>query len=223
MRQVRQSVAICSTGGRRSPQLRHTAPLAGTNSAQQASQIGTEVNRGRGLPQRAQGEGNRAQPRASTGLRSTRTTARQPACGDGGNSIMRELESLRKTHLTRDRRRKLHVVTPPVYALNSARRARSCGFHPAQSHFQHACPCAPDRFSREKDKNGPSHESPLPLVRQEVPAQRQEHCAKKRPPCTLRPDGSFPTSIRKRPAPRAKASAPDNRNAPEPCRPRRGG
>src|SRR5581483_1339743 len=45
--------------------------------------------------------GNRMQEMASMGLRSTRDTARHLEISDGGTSSVNELESLRKTHLTR--------------------------------------------------------------------------------------------------------------------------
>jgi hypothetical protein len=82
-----------------SPQRAHASPLRTGNSVQQTSQIGTEESRGSGEPQRAQEAGRRAQLKASTGLRSTRATARQRVVSDGGTSIVSEPESLRKTHL----------------------------------------------------------------------------------------------------------------------------
>jgi hypothetical protein len=61
--------------------------------------MGTEENCGKGEPQRAHEAGKMAQPRASTGLRSTRATARQREVSNGGTSNVSEPESLRKTHL----------------------------------------------------------------------------------------------------------------------------
>src|ERR1700744_111775 len=74
--------------------------------SQQRSQIGTEERRAREAPQRVHEAGRRVQPNASTtastGLRSTRTTARQRVISDGGSSTASEAESLRKTHLNPD-------------------------------------------------------------------------------------------------------------------------
>ena len=47
---------------------------------------GARVKRSREAPQRAQGQGNKAQQRLSAGLRSTRTTARQTEVWAGGTS-----------------------------------------------------------------------------------------------------------------------------------------
>jgi hypothetical protein len=66
-------------------------------------QIGTKEGRGRGEPQRVLEAGRRVQTTASTGLRSTRTTARHRVVSAGGTSIVSEPESLRKTHLNRGR------------------------------------------------------------------------------------------------------------------------
>ncbi|MGB6781530.1 MAG: hypothetical protein WBE36_05680, partial [Terracidiphilus sp.] len=62
--------------GNGSPQRPHAGPRATEISIQQTSQIGAWESRGRGEPHRAQQEGSKAQAAASTGLRSTRTTAR---------------------------------------------------------------------------------------------------------------------------------------------------
>jgi hypothetical protein len=83
-----------------SPHRAQKVPLWTGNSVQQTSQIGTRESRGKGEPQRAQNAGRRAQPKASTGLRSTRATARHREVSDGGTSNVSEPEFLRKTHLT---------------------------------------------------------------------------------------------------------------------------
>lgn len=88
---------------------------------QQGSQIGTEERRGSGKPQRAQEAGRRAQPRASAGLRRTRTTARQREVSDGGISNARLRALLRKTHL-KSRRRLKSGDLRAVYAARIAAR-----------------------------------------------------------------------------------------------------
>ena len=82
-----------------SPQREQASPSSAGIPAQQRSQIGMEESCGRGEPQSEQEAGRRAQPTASTGLRSTRTTARHLVVSDGGTSNVMEPESLRKTHL----------------------------------------------------------------------------------------------------------------------------
>ena len=82
-----------------SPQHEQASPSSAGIPAQQRSQIGTEESCGRGEPQSEQDDGRRAQPTASTGLRSTRATARHLVVSDGGTSNVMEPESLRKTHL----------------------------------------------------------------------------------------------------------------------------
>jgi len=86
--------------GRTSPQREHTGSFWAGNSAQQASQIGTVERSGRGEPQRAQTAGSKAQLTASTGLRSTRTTARHAEVPDRGNLPVSAFGLLLKTHLT---------------------------------------------------------------------------------------------------------------------------
>jgi hypothetical protein len=91
------------------------------NSIQQASQIGTEESRGREEPQREQSEGSNAQLAASTGLRSTRATARHAEVSDGGTSSVSELCSLLKTHLAS--RNRPVLVHRPYIPLNISIRA----------------------------------------------------------------------------------------------------
>src|SRR5438552_631707 len=86
---------------RRSPQREQTGSFWTRNSAQHASQIGTEESCGRGEPQREQSEGRRAQLAASRRLRSTRATARHAEVPDGGTSSVSEFRSLLKTHLAK--------------------------------------------------------------------------------------------------------------------------
>lgn len=62
--------------------------------------MGTRFRRNRGLPQWAQGEGNSAQERLSTGLRSTRTTARHAEVSDGGRPTAKGSVRVEKAHLT---------------------------------------------------------------------------------------------------------------------------
>lgn len=114
MRQARQSAYADPCESIESPQRAHARPLWAGNSAQQTSQIGTEERRGRGEPQRTHEEGRRAQLNTSTGLRSTRTTARHRVVSGGGTSNVSEPESLRKTHLIRGRPRSasLHTSIP---------------------------------------------------------------------------------------------------------------
>jgi len=104
MRQTRQSagfVEVAVIGASRvSPQEKQTGAVWRGISDQQASQIGAEESCGSGEPQRVQEAGRNAQLTASTGLRSTRATARQAEVSDGGTSNVSEPESLRKTHLT---------------------------------------------------------------------------------------------------------------------------
>jgi hypothetical protein len=104
MRQVRHNPPptgpVNASSSIESPQRAHRGPLRAGNSVQQTSQIGTEERCGRGEPHRVQQAGNSAQPKASTGLRSTRATARQREVSEGGTSNTSEPESLRKTHLT---------------------------------------------------------------------------------------------------------------------------
>lgn len=83
-----------------SPQRAQTMPLSEGISVQQTSQIGAEERCGRGEPQRKHEAGSIAETRASRGLRSTRTTARQRDVPDDGRSKTIEPELLLKTHLT---------------------------------------------------------------------------------------------------------------------------
>lgn len=61
--------------------------------------MGVEERRGREEPQRVHEAGRIAQAKASTGLRSTRTTARQRDVPDDGKWNAIEPELLLKTHL----------------------------------------------------------------------------------------------------------------------------
>jgi hypothetical protein len=85
------------------------------NSVQQIRQMGVKERCGSGDPQRAQEAGRRAQLKASMGLRSTRTTARQREISDGGRSDVSDLESLPKTHLASRRRNGWRAALPTVY------------------------------------------------------------------------------------------------------------
>src|SRR5215472_8639214 len=89
-----------SSGLRISPHREHTGSLRSGNSAQQGSQIGTVEMCGRGKPQRVQQAGSNAQLAASTGLRSTRATARHAEVPEGGTSSVSAFGSLLKTHLS---------------------------------------------------------------------------------------------------------------------------
>jgi hypothetical protein len=111
---MRQALQSPDAPGRssESPQREHAAPSRAGISAQQTSQIGMEESRGRGEPQREHVAGRRVQVAASTGLRSTRTTARHRVVSDGGTSNVSEPESLRKTHLNSA------SVTLPLYAAS---------------------------------------------------------------------------------------------------------
>jgi hypothetical protein len=102
-------------GSTRSPQREHTGSSWGGNSIQQGWQIGTEGSCGSGDPQREQQEGRRAQLKESTGLRSTRATARQREISDGGTSSVSEPESLRKTHLTLEKRADIERNPVSIY------------------------------------------------------------------------------------------------------------
>jgi hypothetical protein len=90
---------------RLSPQRAHAGPPCLGNSVQQMSQIGIAESRGREEPQRAQEAGRSAQLKLSTGLRSTRTTARQRVVCDGRTPVKRMHASLWKTHLAHGRDR----------------------------------------------------------------------------------------------------------------------
>ena len=61
------------------------------------TQIGTRVKRRREPPQRAQEQGNNAHDRPSTGLRSTRTIARQTVVWESGTEGVSETVSPGKT------------------------------------------------------------------------------------------------------------------------------
>jgi len=98
MRQARQRLDV-PVRSSVSPQREQAAPSSTGILAQQTSQIGTEESRGRGEPHSEHEAGRRAQLTASTGLRSTRATARHRVVSDGGTSNVSEPESLRKTHL----------------------------------------------------------------------------------------------------------------------------
>src|ERR1035441_156561 len=102
IRQARQMVSAVPISGsfRVSPQRAHAEPESAGISAQQAPQIGTEENCGRGEPHKLHRAGRSAQLTASRGLRSTRAIARHAEVSDGGTSSVRDPESLRKTHLT---------------------------------------------------------------------------------------------------------------------------
>src|ERR1035437_4919821 len=119
MRQVRHCPELdgpaCTGASSVSPQRTHRFPLRAGNFVQQTSQTGTELRCGREEPQRAQEEGRRAQLKESTGLRSTRTTARQREGPEGGTSHVSEPESLRKTHLTSGRQGSTPAALPSVY------------------------------------------------------------------------------------------------------------
>jgi len=78
--------------------------------------MGTEERCGSGEPQRAQEEGKRAQLKASMGLRNTRTTARQREVSEIGTSLVSELESLLKTHLTLGRQSSSAAALRKVYS-----------------------------------------------------------------------------------------------------------
>ena len=95
-----------------SPQRAHAGPLRRGISSQQTSQIGTESRRGRGWPQRLQEAGRSTETAASTGLRSTRATARHAEVAKGGTSLVSEPKSLRKTHLFRRSRRSYLICLP---------------------------------------------------------------------------------------------------------------
>ena len=181
-----------------SPQRRHTPSRWVENSAQQTSQIGTEDSRGKGEPQRAQEEGNKAQPRASSGLRSTRATARQREMPGGETAIVSEPESWLKTHLTHGQRRSVHAASRPVYA-RCWRASIEFGRGKRNSHGQrrYVWRTASGRFHGMKNR-GPA----LQLTRGRTPVRRS-----KRPlPDRLRLPPSSLTSIRKPPAPPARAS-----------------
>jgi len=99
-RSASSSPAACAGASSVSPQRAHAGPLWIGNSDQHALQIGAKESCGRGEPQRLQKLGRRAQLKASTGLRSTRATARHRDAPDGVTSNVSEPESLRKTHLS---------------------------------------------------------------------------------------------------------------------------
>src|SRR3954453_19365044 len=103
MRQARQVLRGESARSRTPPHREHTTSLSTGISAQQASQIGADERSGRGEPQRAQPEGSKTQPIASTGLRRTRTTARHAEVPDGGTLSVSAFGSLRKTHLVEEK------------------------------------------------------------------------------------------------------------------------
>src|SRR5277367_3257413 len=85
---------------RSSPQQAQRIPVWAGSCRQQKSQIGTRVKRRREPPQRAQEQGNNAHDRPSTGLRSTRTMARQTVVWESGTEGVSETVSPGKTHLT---------------------------------------------------------------------------------------------------------------------------
>lgn len=136
-----------------SPQRVQEGLLRRGNSVQQRSQIGADAKCGSGEPQREQKSGRRAQPRASTGLRRTRATARQREVSKGGTSNVSEPESLRKTHLTCRQLGQILAAMAKVYALrervssafteffNAVRCAAppETGFCEAKKHCQAAC------------------------------------------------------------------------------------
>src|SRR5271165_454048 len=114
-------------------------------SIQHTSQIGTEESCGRGEPQREHEAGNRTDPTASRGLRSTRATARHADVCDadvsaGGSSIVSEPESLRKTHLDSKGAAvsRLHLY---LYAQSNSR-----GKQGIAAVFGHS-PCFPDFYA----------------------------------------------------------------------------
>ena len=67
---------------------------------------------GRGEPQRVQRAGSNAQQAASTGLRSTRATARHAEVPDGGTSSVSAFGSLLKTHLYSQRNQTVASFLP---------------------------------------------------------------------------------------------------------------
>jgi hypothetical protein len=112
MRQARQSLAAERVGAdvRVSPQRAHADSLRTENSVRQTGQIGTLESCGKGEPQRAHAAGRRAQLKLSTGLRGTRTTARQRVVSDGGTTVVLATLLLWKTHLASGRRQMLPVA-----------------------------------------------------------------------------------------------------------------
>ena len=106
--------------GRESPQQTHTIPSCEGISDQQRSQIGAEVRRGRGQPQRTHEAGSSAETKASTGLRSTLTTARQREVSDSGRSTRMGPELLLKTHLTGSAARCLALQYISVQELSTS-------------------------------------------------------------------------------------------------------
>ena len=102
-------------GIRTSPHRGQTGSLCAGNSVQQTSQIGTGERCGRGEPQRAQPAGKSAQPIVSSGLRSTRATARHAEVSEGGTSSVSEPGSLKTAPHIRNSRSKFYATSPYLY------------------------------------------------------------------------------------------------------------
>jgi hypothetical protein len=136
MRQARHRGKTPGVEGafRLSPQREQHAPLRTGNSAQQASQIGTEERRGKGEPQSAQNAGRRAQLKLSMGLRSTRATARHLIVSDGGIPLARMPKSLWKTHLAYGQIRRGTPLDAPSIAHLKCMPPDQPGRNPESNH-----------------------------------------------------------------------------------------
>ena len=193
MRQTRHSTDSEAGFSRVSPQQAQTVSARDANSAQQDGQTGTRENCGMGKPQRTQGAGSKAQPSASSGLRSTRTTARQRDEPEGRATSGRESERLWKTHLTCSQRHSYaRLLTVSIRALLlrfHGNRVRKAAIFSGLLH-------APQRRAPKKQNREAC--CGLAVLLQTIGAKRH-------PPDRLRLRGFFLISSHRLPTPPAKA------------------